>query len=219
MPRASRDQAEQTRRDIVSAALRVFARQGYAASRLDDIAAALGVTRGAIYGHFASKRELFLEVIKLSQDPLYELIDRARAKAETGSPRRALRRFMLGWHELLVDNRAHRDSFELILNKTTFAADLKLLYQREKRLTADVVDCAAQLIERGIGAGELPGDLDAGFAGLSVYLHLMGVTQSWLFNPRLFSLRRLAEPLTDQVLAALDAGQPATWTAPARAAV
>ena len=212
MPRATRDQAEQTRRDIMSAALRVFARQGYAAARLDDIAADLGVTRGAIYGHFNSKRALFLEVIKLSQDPLYALLQRADADADELGPRAALRGLIVGWHELLVTDRTHRDSFELILNKTTFAAELKVLYDREKRLTADVIAAIAGLVDRGIQAGEFPAELDPKFAGLTTYMHLMGVTQSWLFNPRLFSLRQLAEPLADQALASLEA---AATTAPA----
>lgn len=44
---------------IVDAALQVFADKGYAAARIDDIAAAAGLSKGGIYTHFKSKEEIF----------------------------------------------------------------------------------------------------------------------------------------------------------------
>jgi AcrR family transcriptional regulator len=45
-----------TRKAVLSAAARLFARQGIEATSLEDIANAIGVTKGAIYANFASKR-------------------------------------------------------------------------------------------------------------------------------------------------------------------
>ncbi|MEK7241093.1 MAG: TetR/AcrR family transcriptional regulator [Gemmatimonadota bacterium] len=50
-------------REILDAALRVFSRQGYAAARLDDVAAAAGVTKGTIYYYFASKEDLLIRLV------------------------------------------------------------------------------------------------------------------------------------------------------------
>ena len=50
---------EATRRALLEAALRIFARDGFEASRIEDIAAATGHTRGAFYAHFSSKEDLF----------------------------------------------------------------------------------------------------------------------------------------------------------------
>lgn len=44
---------------ILDAALRVFSEKGFAASRIDDIAAAAGLSKGGIYTHFKSKEEIF----------------------------------------------------------------------------------------------------------------------------------------------------------------
>lgn len=44
---------------ILEAALQVFADKGYAAARIDDIAAAAGLSKGGIYTHFKSKEEIF----------------------------------------------------------------------------------------------------------------------------------------------------------------
>lgn len=53
---------ERTRGLLLDAAEEVFADKGFAAATLDDIAHAAGYTKGAIYKHFATKEELFLEV-------------------------------------------------------------------------------------------------------------------------------------------------------------
>jgi AcrR family transcriptional regulator len=53
---------EHTRNLLVDAAQEVFAAKGFGAASLDDIAAAAGYTRGAIYVHFSAKEDLFLAV-------------------------------------------------------------------------------------------------------------------------------------------------------------
>ena len=55
---------EETRRRLLEAALQVFARDGFEASRLEDIAAEAGHTRGAFYANFATKEELFLALLE-----------------------------------------------------------------------------------------------------------------------------------------------------------
>lgn len=57
-----REQHARTRRELLDAAGRVFAERGLDAS-IDEIAAAAGYTKGAFYASFASKEELFLEVV------------------------------------------------------------------------------------------------------------------------------------------------------------
>ena len=50
--------------ELLEAALRVFAEQGYRTARLDDVADAAGVTKGAIYHYFDTKEALLLGVIE-----------------------------------------------------------------------------------------------------------------------------------------------------------
>jgi AcrR family transcriptional regulator len=49
--------------EIVAAALAVFSEKGFAAARLDDIAARAGVSKGAIYLYFATKEDIFRAVV------------------------------------------------------------------------------------------------------------------------------------------------------------
>lgn len=55
--------------EIVEAALQVFAAKGFAAARLDDIAARAGVSKGALYLYFATKEELFRAVVEQAIAP------------------------------------------------------------------------------------------------------------------------------------------------------
>ena len=67
-----------TQKAIVSAAAELFARNGFGASSLDDIAAALGATKGALYYHIKNKEEIlrliFLTVLTASEEPLSRLV-------------------------------------------------------------------------------------------------------------------------------------------------
>ena len=56
--------AAERRREIERAAGRLFAETGYAATRLDDIAAAAGVTKPVLYRHFGSKKELYVALLE-----------------------------------------------------------------------------------------------------------------------------------------------------------
>jgi AcrR family transcriptional regulator len=53
--------------ELLEAALRVFAQKGYRNARLDDVAEAAGVTKGAIYHYFDTKEALLLRVIEHRQ--------------------------------------------------------------------------------------------------------------------------------------------------------
>lgn len=63
MARATKQQSEQTERDVRATARRLFAEHGYAAVGLELVAAEAGVTRGAVYHHFGSKFGLFTAVV------------------------------------------------------------------------------------------------------------------------------------------------------------
>ena len=54
----------QTRRRLLEAARKVFLKTGYQGAKLDDIVAAAGFTKGALYWHFPNKQALFLALVR-----------------------------------------------------------------------------------------------------------------------------------------------------------
>jgi len=64
LPRAQR------REQILVAATRAFARGGYAATGLDEVAASAGITHVILYRHFTSKNELYRAVLDRARDHL-----------------------------------------------------------------------------------------------------------------------------------------------------
>lgn len=72
------ERSEQTRAALLAAARDSFASLGYEATRLDDVVAAAGVTKGALYHHYAGKKELFAAVHEQIEE---ELAGRSAAAA------------------------------------------------------------------------------------------------------------------------------------------
>ena len=62
---------EHTRQRLLAQAQRLFRERGYAATSLEQIAAAAEVTKGAIYGHFASKEDLMISALEAAPAPDY----------------------------------------------------------------------------------------------------------------------------------------------------
>ncbi len=75
---------ERTRQRLLAEAQRLFRERGYAATSLEQIAAAAEVTKGAIYGHFASKEDLMISALEAAPAPDYSatLNDESRSLPE-----------------------------------------------------------------------------------------------------------------------------------------
>jgi AcrR family transcriptional regulator len=85
MPKVVPEYKEQARMRIIETAGKLFMEKGYHHSKMTDIAIALGISKGAIYRYFKSKKQLFYEVLErgmssrtdeiltilASDDPLY----------------------------------------------------------------------------------------------------------------------------------------------------
>ncbi len=62
--RAARGQGREAREELLTAALRVFARNGYGQASVDEIAAEACYSKGALYWHFSSKEELLVALLE-----------------------------------------------------------------------------------------------------------------------------------------------------------
>jgi AcrR family transcriptional regulator len=73
--RAARAQRREAREELLAAALRVFAREGYREAGVDEIAAEAGYSKGALYWHFSGKEELLSALVDERIDaPMREMV-------------------------------------------------------------------------------------------------------------------------------------------------
>ncbi len=79
--RSNRERTEVTRGDLIGAARKLFTDQSYAETSTPEIAAAAGVTRGALYHHFEDKQALFRAVVEQEALAVAEEIERATPPA------------------------------------------------------------------------------------------------------------------------------------------
>ena len=64
MSRKSQEESQETRKNILECAKRLFSKRGYERTSLSDIAKYSGVSRGAIYWHFESKEDLLVNLVE-----------------------------------------------------------------------------------------------------------------------------------------------------------
>jgi AcrR family transcriptional regulator len=85
---------EATRRALLDAAKRIFARDGFEAARIEDIAGATGHTRGAFYAHFNNKEDLFFALFEQEAgERLLDLRSALEHCPDSSGRLRALRKF------------------------------------------------------------------------------------------------------------------------------
>jgi AcrR family transcriptional regulator len=80
--------AEQRRESILEAANMVFGQRGYDTVRIDDVAAAAGISKALIYEHFRSKQELYSELMNRAALEMLERIVAAASEPEAMGVRR-----------------------------------------------------------------------------------------------------------------------------------
>jgi AcrR family transcriptional regulator len=146
--RLSREERkEQTRADLVQAARRVFAREGFHGASVEQISLEAGYTTGAIYSRFGGKDELFLAVLDEHTERRRALyLDAALAAEDFESAIRAIARLWIGraesepeWTALVVEFWTHAARNE------TFR---RAVLERNERQLAAITDLVEQLGRR-----------------------------------------------------------------------
>lgn len=146
-----RRRPEERPRQILEAALEVFAERGLSSARLDDIAQRAGVSKGTIYLYFPNKEELFREVVR---SIVVARLERAEHELDATAGETAteqLRSYMRAWWAFLLTP-GYATLYRLIVSELHRFPDLAVFYADEvvKRSHALV----AGIVIRGIESGE-----------------------------------------------------------------
>jgi len=155
--------------ELVSAALDLFVARGYAATRLEDVASAAGVSKGTVYLYFANKEELFKAVV---QENLLPALAEGEAFIDTfdGSSEALLHEILMGWWELIGESPASGLT-KLMMAESGNFPDLAQYYNVEVIERGDRL--LARILARGVARGE--------FRATDVDLTTLAMTAPMLF--------------------------------------
>ena len=168
--------AADKRRQILDAAVRVFARQGFHQCRVSDIADEAGVAYGLVYHYFDSKEEVLDTLFLERWDVLLAMIAELDAREEL-SPREKL----YGIASFIFDSYRHDpELMKVIIVEVTRAANSFGRTHLDK--IREAYDGIRKIVEEGQSSGEFRAQLSAQFAALAFYGAIEQVLTGWIFD-------------------------------------
>jgi len=183
--------------DIVSAAAKVFRTKGYHAATVRDIAEEVGILKGSLYHHFASKEELLYLVVKEPIAQMYRAIAEIAAAdlAATEKLRRAIS--------------AHLEAFDRHYpHLFVYLREREAVKRRFREMIGfspkEYYRCWQQILREGVENGEFRSDFDIQVTSYGL-LGMLNWSCEWYDPQGRLSIQEVAEEFTVLALAGLAA--------------
>lgn len=191
---ATADRTGDKRERILAAAERVFAKRGFFASRVSEIAKDAGVADGTIYLYFKSKDDL---LISLFEDRMRQVNDALRlAIANEQTALGQLRAFIKTYLQLIHDEPAATEVLTVELRQSN-----KFMKEYENAEFGDFLRMLGGLVTKGQEAGELDDAIPAHVVARMIFGMLDELALAWVLakqpinatKPKKFDIVRAAD--------------------------
>lgn len=190
---ALRERYDRRRQEMVYAAAKVFAHQGYDRTTMQDLAASMGLATGALYHYFGSKEQLLIEICDQLMEPL---LARARELMRSDDPPdEQLRALVRMWVANVVEYRDHM----LVFQQERHAIETGTRWRRVRESRKAFERLVGGALERAEVTGSDDGD---GRLALMALLGMVNHTAQW-YRPR---GRLSSDEIADGYLELLTAG-------------
>jgi TetR/AcrR family acrAB operon transcriptional repressor len=207
MARKTKLEAQVTRERLLDAAETVFRQRGVTRTSLAEIAAAAGVTRGAVYWHFKDKAALFHAMCDRATLPLDALFERAGETA-SAEPLRTLRELCVGALQRLAVDARTQVVFDVIFHKTEMVDELADMATSNETERCRCLSQIEVILRRCVETGDLPPDTDPVLAAHGLNALMIGIMHQWVLDQSSYDLAAAAPTLIDTYLAGLAARPP-----------
>lgn len=197
MARKTKEEALETRALILDAAEQVFAAQGVSKTSLSEIASAAGLTRGAIYGHFKNKADVFTAMMDRVRLPMESMLFAASGDDKHPDPLGSLRLACITILKETASNPQRRSVMNVLFHKCEFTEEMGPVMQRQQEALKEGSQHVQNILRQAVKQGQLPADLNVARADTMLYGLLCGLMSHWLFTPCRFDLEQEAEALMD----------------------
>ncbi len=186
--------SSERRKEILEAALTIFVQKGYSDARMDDIVQEIGLSKGAIYHHFQSKRDLFIALIEHWMDQFSGIESGGGLRAKPSAE--IIRKIARFTAKVFQRN---PNWFLVEPEIWAFANRDKEIKELSNQLYTRVLTEFEALITRGIEYGEFK-PVNTRMIALSIMTSLHGMIWFILFQPKDFSLEEYVELNIDFIL-------------------
>lgn len=202
MPRRTKDEALATRHRILDVAEQVFSERGVTRTSLADVAEAAGVTRGAIYWHFADKADLFCSMVARATMPMETPLCQTDHRGQA-DPLGSIRDMMVGILRHTSEDPQARRVFHIVYHKCEHVDEMQPVWQRFNEMRASCLARIEEGLRAAMNKGQLPRTLNARRAATGLRALLDGLVSNWVMHPDYHPRETEVEAMVDLFLNAL----------------
>lgn len=199
MARRTKEEALQTRTQLIDAAEIVFHRKGVAQTSLNEIALEANLTRGAFYWHFKNKQDIFKAMLDrqaLSSGQTFQQRDPELDAFKEDSMAR-LRKSILFVIDEIECNPSRRRVYEIIFQKCEITAQNEPIGALLKENALIGSERMREAFRAAVSEKTLPDNLDIDSAITHLQVQVTGAVYLWLLMPESFDLQVQAARLID----------------------
>ena len=192
--RRTKDDAEQTREEILNAATYVFGEKGFSRSTLDEIAKKANVTRGAIYWHFKNKGEIFDAIhTRLHHDFMSIVKDTLSVKS--ANPVEQLKKLCIQLMQDLEHDELKKQAVILFLIKTDYSGELAIYKEKHRKDKTESMVIFQNSFISGMAKNIISKNYDPEALSLSVVCLMRGMLLEYLLQPEYFDINTRSEQI------------------------
>lgn len=211
MVRKTKEEAQETRTAILDAAERVFQERGVSHTSLAEIAAAAGVTRGAIYWHFANKSDVFDALFERIFAPLeerFEAIHDELRQNPQANPIVTMRCMALDFIGRVVNDPHYFRLIEISWHKCEYVGEMATIRDNHLECGNRHLEMAVESFRLAQERGFLPAGLDPRIAAMGMVTLIDGLVVNFTLEKSTFPLAAYAPAILDAYLAGLNVAPP-----------
>ena len=190
---------EARKKEIIEAALKVFAKRGVANTRMIEIAEAAGIGKGTIYEYFTDKNEIFVNAFEHFINMMNSVM--AKKVFMLKDPIDKLKALINGWVEII--NEIGYEFIEIMLefwaegirtkqNFTEAPINMNKMYSEYRAFIKSILD-------EGVAAGQFR-EMNTMLTAAILIGALDGIMIQWILDKSIFSFNEAAEHLLDELL-------------------
>jgi TetR/AcrR family transcriptional regulator, fatty acid metabolism regulator protein len=185
------------RERILAAAERIFARHGFFAAKVSDVAKEAGVADGTIYLYFKNKDDLLISLFERRMQQVNETLKTAVAKHK--SPREQLRSFVKAYLQLVHDEPTAAEVLTIELRQSS-----KFMKEYENPEFADFLRLLGGIIAAAQDKGEIDSSIPAHVAARMIFGMLDELALAWVLAKQPLPAASGARPKKFDIVRAAD---------------